>query len=122
MAKAKPKQLQLIYDEIAEKKQTKKELQEMYKDALNSADEYLELTDKITELREKQKAIKEKIQAQLGRAWERLEDIKVEMDADKIRMTDVALNDLMKGVTVSVKDQYENEYEPIWNVRFKKIN
>ena len=122
MAKAKPKQLQLIYDEIAEKKQTKKELQEMYKDALESADKYAELNEKIKELRDEQKAIKERVQSQLGRAWEQLEDIKVEMDADKIRMTDVALNDLMKGVTVSVKDQYENEYEPVWNVRFKKIN
>lgn len=122
MAKAKPKQLQLIYDEIAEKKQTKKELQEMYKDALESADNYSELNEKIKELRDEQKAIKERVQLQLGRAWEQLEDIKFEMDADKIRMTDVALNDLMKGVTVSVKDQYENEYEPVWNVRFKKIN
>lgn len=122
MAKAKPKQLQLIYDEIADKKQTKKELQEMYKDALESADNYSELNEKIKELRDEQKAIKERVQLQLGRAWEQLEDIKFEMDADKIRMTDVALNDLMKGVTVSVKDQYENEYEPIWSVRFKKIN
>jgi len=28
---------------------------------------------------------------------------------------------LMKGETVEVKDEYDNTYEPIFSVRFKKI-
>ena len=62
-----------------------------------------------------------KIQGQLGRAWEKLEDIKSELDVDKVRMTDQAMTDLMSGVTVAVKDQFENEYEPVWSVKFVKV-
>lgn len=117
----KGKQLQLIYDEVIEKKHEKKDLQDMYKDALANVDEYLKLSEQIKELREKKKTIELKIQNQLGRAWEKLEDLKSALDADKVRMTDEALNNLMAGITVEVKDQFENKYEPIWNVRFKKI-
>jgi len=117
----KGKQLQLIYDDVAEKKLEKKDLQEMYRDALTNTDEYLKLTEQIAELRDKRKNIELKIQNQLGRAWEKLEDIKSEIDVDKVRMTDQALTDLMEGRTVAVKDQYDNEYEPVWGVKFRKI-
>jgi len=50
-----------------------------------------------------------------------LEDIKSELDVDKVRMTDQAMTDLMSGVTVAVKDQFENEYEPVWSVKFVKV-
>ena len=29
---------------------------------------------------------------------------------------------LMKGESVSVSDEYENEYEPVFSVKFKKTN
>ncbi len=115
------KQLQLIFDEVAEKKMEARDLRDMYKDALNDANEYLELTEQIKELREKKKTIELRVQNQLGRAWEKLEDIKSEIEADKVMMTDVALSNLMAGITVAVKDSFENEYEPVWNVRFKKV-
>ena len=115
------KQLQLIFDETIAKKQEAKDLRAMYKDALADADKYVELNEQIKTLREQKKEVELNIQSQLGRAWDKLEDIKTEIDADKIRMTDQALNDLMSGTTVSVKDQFENEYEPVWNVRFVKI-
>ena len=115
------KQLQLIFDEMAEKKQETKELKAMYKDALADANEYAEITEKMQELREKKKAIELRIQDQLGRSWEKLEDLKSEIDADKVMMTDVALSNLMSGVTVAVKDQFANEYEPVWSVKFIKV-
>jgi hypothetical protein len=117
----KGKQLQLIYDEVIEKKHEKKDLQDMYKDALANVDEYLKLADQIKELRDKKKMIELKIQNQLGRAWEKLEDLKGALDVDKVRMTDQAFTDLMDGRTVAVKDQFDNEYEPVWSVKFRKI-
>jgi len=125
MAKAKnavekPRQLQLIYDEVLEKKQSEKELKEMYKDALRNADKYSELGQKIEELRNKRKAIELKIQSQLGRSWETLLDIKSELDGKKVMLTDVALRDLMDGKTVEVVDDFGNVYEPVWSVKLKK--
>lgn len=116
----KPRQLQLIYDDILEKKQSQKELNAMYNDALKNTDEYNKLCEEAAVIAEKKKEIKEKIQNQLGRAWDQLEDIKYALDQDKERMNDEALNNLMAGVTVSVKDSYDNEYEPKWSVKFIK--
>lgn len=114
------KQLQLIYDEIAEKKQETRDLKSMYKDALVQADGYEELVEQIAESREKKKAIEARIQEQLGRAWKQIEDLKYSLETDKERMNDEALNNLMAGKTVSVKDSYDNEYEPKWSVKFIK--
>lgn len=114
------KQLQLIYDEIAEKKQESKDLRQMYNDALKNHDEYQKLSEEAFKISEKKKEIREKIQHDLGRAWEKIEDLKYALETDKERMNDEALNNLMAGKTVSVKDSYDNEYEPKWSVKFIK--
>lgn len=115
------KQLQLIFDEVALKKQEKRDLNEMYKSALENMDHFIEIEEKIKALREEKKQIQEIAKSQLGRAYEKLEELKNEIATDRTRMTDVALNDLMKGVTVAVKDSFDNEYEPVWSVKFVKI-
>jgi hypothetical protein len=118
----KPKQLQLIYDEVAEKNQSKKELQEMYKDALKNVDKYNDLNQKKEEIKNQMKTIELKVQAQLGRAYEKLLDVKSEINSEKVLLTDLAINDLMAGTTVEVEDKFGNKYEPIWSVKFKKVN
>jgi hypothetical protein len=113
-------QLQLIYDEIALHKQEEKGIREMYRDALANADGYSETVEKIITLREKKLMIENKVKTQMGKAWEKFEDIKSEVEAQKIMMTDVAMRDLMDGKTVEIKDDFDNLYEPVWSVKFKK--
>lgn len=115
-------QLQLIYDEIAEKKRDKKDLEKQYKDALANTDEYEEIIEKIRELTDKRKGIEALVQTKLGKTWEKLEEIKDEVAEKKITMTDLAMNDLMAGKTVLIKDEAGNEYEPVWSVKFRKID
>ena len=122
MAKQKQGQLQLIYDEFAERKLEKRSLEENYKTALGNVKKYIEITEQMAGLRHKKKMIEYEIQDQLGASWKELEQIKAELNMDKERMTDVALMDVVEGRRVLVKDKYENKYEPIWSVRFKKIN
>ena len=114
--------IQDVFNHIREMKKEQKDLRDMYKDALVQADEYEEIVEKIAELREKKKQIEARIQLQLGRAYEKLEDLKHEVDTEKEMMNDIALSTLMKGETVVVKDEWDNEYEPNWKVGFKKAN
>lgn len=114
--------IQEVFNKIRDMKKEQKDLKDMYKDALVQADEYEEIVEKIKELREKKKAIEARIQVQLGRSYEKLEDLKLEVDSHKEMLNDIALTTLMKGETVAVKDEFENEYEPIWKVNFKKTN
>ena len=114
--------IQDVFNHIREMKKEQKDLRDMYKDALVQADEYEEIVEKIAELREKKKQIEARIQLQLGRAYEKLEDLKHEVDTEKEMMNDIALSTMMKGETVVVKDEWDNEYEPNWKVGFKKAN
>ncbi|HEX8974605.1 MAG TPA: hypothetical protein VF817_03915 [Patescibacteria group bacterium] len=114
--------IQEIFNQIREMKKEQKDLKEMYKDALAQADKYDEIVEEIKVLREKKKEIETRIQGELGRAWEKLDDLKREVDMQKEMMNDIALTTLMKGETVEVKDEFDNAYEPTWKVNFKKTN
>ena len=116
------KSIQDIFEKNREMKKEQKEIRDMYKDSLVQADEYEEIVDKIKELREKKKEIETRVQGQMGRAWEKLDDIKQELESNKEMMTDIAMTTLMKGEKVAVKDEFDNSYEPIWKVNFKKVN
>ncbi|HAV11456.1 MAG TPA: hypothetical protein DCX32_02840 [Candidatus Moranbacteria bacterium] len=112
--------IQEIFIKMREMKKEQKDLKEMYKDALAQADEYEEIVEQMKQLREKKKQIETRIQAEMGKAWEKLDDIKFEMETQKEMMTDIAMTTLMKGERVEVKDEYENPYEPVFKVNFKK--
>lgn len=114
--------IQEVFNHIREMKKEQKDLRDMYKDALVQADEYEEIVEQIKVLREKKKEIEMRIQGQLGRAYEKFEDLKREVDMQKEMMNDIALSTLMKGETVVVKDEFDNDYEPNWKVAFKKTN
>ena len=114
--------VQEVFNKIREMKKEQKDLRDMYKDALAQADKYEEIVEQLKVLREKKKEIEARIQAQLGRSWEKLEDLKLEVETQKEMLNDIAISTLMKGETVAVKDEFDNAYEPIWKVNFKKTN
>lgn len=114
--------IQEVFNHIREMKKEQKDLRDMYKDALTQADDYEEIVEEIKVLREKKQAIEARIQLQLGRAYEKLEDLKQEVETQKEMMNDIAITTLMKGETVIVKDEFDNDYEPNWKVAFKKTN
>jgi len=111
-------QLQMQFIETRELKKELKDLKAMYKDALVQADDYEETCDQIVALREKKKEIELRVQAQLGRAYKKIEELKEEIKKQVI--TDLAITDLMSGKTVEVQDEFENDYEPEWSVKFVK--
>jgi predicted nuclease with TOPRIM domain len=116
------KDIQGVFDRIREIKKEQKELKEMYKDALVQADKYEEIVEQIKELREQKKQVEARIQAEMGKAYEKLEDLKHEMESEKEMMNDIAISTLMKGEPVQVTDEYQNSYEPQYSVKFKKAD
>lgn len=115
-------QLQMVFESMRENKKELKGLKEMYRDALNDADEYDELVEQIKEMRSKKKAIEMRVQAQMGRAYEKIEELTSEIKVQKIMLSDIAMTTLMDGKTVEVSDEWGNKYEPDYKVNFKKTN
>ena len=69
----------------------------------------------LKEEREKKKNIEE------GNKSPRLDEIKNEIASFNEMISDIAISTLMKGESVYLKDEYDNEYEPAYKVTFKKI-
>jgi hypothetical protein len=116
-----PKSVQDIYNQIRENKKEQKNIRKEYKDALLSANEYEETVEKMKELREKKKQIENITQDRMGSRWDELEMLKAKAVEMEELLTDVAINDLMSGKTVSVKDEFENDYEPVYKISFRKV-
>ena len=113
--------MQEVFDEIQEYKRTKKEISREYRDLLAQDEEYQELKEELKTLREKKKAREESAQASMGSRWQEFEDAAMRITALDEMLTDIAMNNLMDGQSIQLKDKHDVEYEPSYKIIFKKI-
>ena len=112
--------MQETFARIKEIQREQKELKTIYRDTLKNIQEYGEVVDQIATLRERKKQIEESTKEQFKSELKKLDNLKIDLETEQELLSDMALNQLIKGETVSVKDESENEYEPIFSVKFKK--
>lgn len=115
-------QPQLIFDRTIEAKSKMKQLKNSFREALVNNKEYVDLLEKIKSLKEKAKQVEQSIAEGFQRELTEIEDLKIDLASDMEMLSDVALTQVMKGETLEIKDKYENQYEPIFKVSFKKSN
>lgn len=116
------KDVQEIFNQQQSIKKEMKEIRKEYKDSLAQDAEYQAILEKLTELKEKKKQHELSAQRDMGSRWEKLEELKAESKVLKEMISDVSLTTLMDGETVEVRDEYDNLYEPVYNVNFKKLH
>ncbi|TSC93673.1 MAG: Uncharacterized protein Athens071425_150 [Parcubacteria group bacterium Athens0714_25] len=113
--------IQEIFNKVKEIKKEQKDIREEYKDMLAQADDYEVIVDKATELREKKKQLEAIVQQKMGMRWQRMEDLKLEIDKLNEMISDIAIASVAEGKPISITDEYENEYEPVYKVVFRKV-
>jgi hypothetical protein len=116
------KSLEEVFAKIQAVKLQQRELRKSYKEALERVPNYKSTTDDLTALREKKKKIEAQVREEFSKEFDKLEELKLDLEENNMMLTDIALSKLMKGEHVEVKDQYNLVYEPIFAVRFKKTN
>jgi predicted P-loop ATPase/GTPase len=109
-----------IFFRIQGIKKEQRTLRALYRDALKNSHEYQEVYAELERLREKKKTIEDSIKAQFNREMEKLDELKGQLHEDGQLLTDSVLTRLMKGEIVKVVDVYNNSYNPIVKVTFKK--
>lgn len=112
--------LQQIFNHIQEIKKKQKDIKSAYRDALAQSSEYKNLIDKMKELRARKKDIESSVKQDFSGEFQKLDDYKVDLESDFTMLSDAAMTKLMKGETVAVTDEYNNNYEPVFSVKFKK--
>jgi predicted nuclease with TOPRIM domain len=113
--------IQEVYNELQEAKKAQKSIKKEYRDALTNANEYEETVAKLKEIREKKKQIENITQSRMGLRWEELEKLKAKAAELDQMVTDIAMTTIMEGKTVALKDEYNNSYEPVYKITFRKI-
>ncbi len=112
--------VQEIFTRIQETKKKQKDIKTAYRDALNSSEEYKSIIDKMTALRARKKQIETSIQQDFSSEFQKLDDYKIDLESDNTMLSDAAFSMLVKGETVVVTDEYNNNFEPLFMVKFKK--
>jgi len=113
--------IQEIYHRIEENKKKLKDIRAMYKDALIATGEWEDINDEIKTKREKKKQLETRVKEGLSTEMTKMDDLKIDIDSDMEMLSDIAVSKMMKGETVTITDKYENEFEPVFAVRFKKV-
>lgn len=101
-------------------KKEQRTLRAMYRDALRNSHEYQEARLECEQLQEKKKHIEDSIKLQFTSEMEKLNSLKDQLQEDAQLLTDSVLTRLMKGEIIKVIDLYNNTYDPIVKVTFKK--
>jgi len=113
--------IQEVFNRIQKAKQKQKEIRKMYKEALEQTPGYKEIVDDYKDLRDKKKQVETQVKQDFAKEFEELDDLKADIQTDQEVLSDIALNKLVKGDTVEVTDKENNNYEPIFSVKFKKV-
>lgn len=112
--------IQEIFNRVNEIKKEQKKIKNAYREALSGSSEYQEISEKLKTQRERKKQIENSIKRDFSSEWSKLEDFKIDLESEFTLLSDAALTKLMKGETVAVTDEYNNTYEPVFSVKFKK--
>lgn len=113
--------IQAVFNRIQEAKKKMKDLKESYKDALSTSQAYQDISEQMKTMREKKKQIEGEIKSQFNSEFTQIDDLKIDIASDMELISDIAVTKMMKGESIEIADQYDNEYEPIFKVNFKKV-
>lgn len=112
--------VQEIFSKIKEKQKEQKTIKQMYRDVLANSQEYQNVLEELESLKLKKKKLEETLKNDLKSEMEQLYSIKSDIESDKEILNQATLTKLLKGEPVEIVDEYNNKYEPIFSVRFKK--
>ena len=113
-------EIQEIFDRVKDFKNKQKLIREAYKSELAHHSEYHEIKEDLEKVKIQKKEIETAIKTAMIKDFEKLEDLKLDIEADNEMISDLAFNKLMKGEKVEIQDEFGNKYDPVIIVKFQK--
>ncbi|OGF20562.1 hypothetical protein A2316_00420 [Candidatus Falkowbacteria bacterium RIFOXYB2_FULL_38_15] len=114
------KDLQEVFTRLQKTKKKQREINSAYKEALSKTLEHKNIVEELKKLKEQKNRIEQSVKADFKTELDELDGLKADAETDQELLSDIALNTLVKGETVKVTDEDNNDYEPVFNVKFKK--
>lgn len=113
--------IQDVYNRIQEKKKERKRYKLIIKDGFAGSPKLKEAVDELAVIREKKKKIEQDILTQYPSEQTALENLDKDIKDDQELMDDIALTMAMRGETVMIKDERDEEYQTVLMVKYKKV-
>ena len=112
--------LQDVFASIQDAKKKQRELRAMYREAQIQLPDYQDIVTEIKTLQEKKRTIEQKLKIQFSQELEQIDRIKSELKEEHEKLVSLAISHLAKGEVMRVIDNYNNVYDPVIKVSFKK--
>jgi hypothetical protein len=109
-----------IFNRIEEARKEQREIRSVYRDMLAASEEYEQVADELKTLKTRKKQIEVGLQNQMSSKWQQFELLQRGIVQDRQLLADAALKDLLGGQPVRVTGLRDEEYEPLFAVRFIK--
>ena len=113
--------IQEVFNRIQESRQEQKKINQMYKDALSTSDSYDKISEELKILKAKKKEIETEIKSDFKEEFDKIDILKADIKNDNQLLNDIVLTKISKGENIEITDQYNSQYEPVFNVKFKKM-
>ncbi|MEA2065316.1 MAG: hypothetical protein U9O66_03440 [Patescibacteria group bacterium] len=113
--------MQEVFSRIQTSKKKQKKIKAVFKEAFDSSSEYQKADEDCKNARDAKRQIKDKIESDFKSEFDKLDKIKMDIETDNILLSDMAVNCIAKGEPIEISDDYQNKYEPLISVKFKKI-
>lgn len=116
------KSLQEVFNQIQEVKKQQKTIKSAFRDALSNSGEYKKMVEDLKIMREGKKTLEQSVKEEFSKELDKLDDLKIDLETQNMMLNDIALTKIMNGESIEIVDMYNNAYEPIFNVKFRKTN
>ncbi len=113
--------VQEIFNKIKERQKEQKTLRQIYRDVVANSQEYQNILEEYESIKLKKKKIEENLKNELREEMDKLYSIKTDIESEKEILNQAALTKILRGENIEITDEYNNKYEPIFNIRFKKM-
>jgi len=113
--------LEEVFNKVKEIKKEQKKIRDMYRDALSHSAEYREVMEEMGKIKDNKKQIETNMQTNFSSEMDKLSRLKQEIADNEQMLSDIAMTQYAEGKNVEIKDEYDNVYEPIFSVKFKKV-
>lgn len=111
--------LKEIFERIKEQKREQREINKSVQETLRNSAEYEKIKEELERLRLKKMRMEDSARGDLD---QKIDLLKLNIKEGMQVMSDVALTQIMKGESIKLKDDENNEYEPVFSIRFKKTS
>lgn len=111
---------QELFDEMKALKSRRKQVNEQIKQHYESDPTYQELSEKRKDITAKLKPVKAKLNEGIEKLLTEKDDLNIDIKATQDLLNDIALSKVVKGETFEVKDESNQLYLPLFNVKLEK--